>query len=289
MFLYSCFGERVASAFPLPLEAAPLGTSSVSILPGVASYSLPNINAGLNFELRGRNLQLYYADAGNFVLDPTGHIYATALQEPPSPFFYRFIAMNMLGLLLMMRGRLVLHGSGVATTDGQALIVGKSGAGKSTLTLALHAAGYPLVCDDVAVINIEKRPYAERGVPYVKAWGDALHTLNIPAQPLEQLSAQVQKRLVPFTPATLAGGLRRIYVLEPAERVTLEPMPFAGAFEHLVRHTFMPRGLELVGQQQRHFADLASLLRHVEVYRITRTSDFTSLAECVALIGDKAR
>ena len=285
MFSYSCFGEHIISAVPLPLDrATAVSTPPIRILSGGVLSSDYSSNPPIDFEVREDTLHLYYPQLGAFALSRDNGIQVFPETISPKPYFYRFIAMNILALSLAMRERLVLHGSSVIGPAGQMLLMGDSGAGKSTLALGLHRQERPLVCDDVSVINLAHSPYVERGVPYLKAWPDTLSAMNIDATSLSLLSDTLSKRIVPFTPATATAGLSAICVLEIADVVSLEPLPFSAAFEALIRHTFMPRSIDILGLQRVHFSNLAALLKQVQVYRITRTPEFQSLQVCVDLI-----
>lgn len=288
MATYSCFGEHIASDLPLVLEKVPFAPPSITVSFGGLRPIAENEAEEPQFTLQSGKLHLRYPESGTFTLDKQGFIHATSAFDPPTPFFYRFVGMNMTALLLAMRGRLVLHGSTVSAPSGQALIVGRSGAGKSSLSLALHQSGFPLVCDDISVIRAGSHLSVERGVPYLKAFSDSLTALDVSSKDVDRLTEHGPKRLVPFTPDAANLPLRAIYVLDTSTTVSVQRLSFAEAFTALTHHTFLSRSLDLLGLQRTHFSNVQNLLRQVDVFRITRTTDFRSLDDCIRIISSGA-
>lgn len=64
---------------------------------------------------------------------------------------------SAMGILLIIKGKIPIHGGTVAC-NGKALIVtGESGAGKSTISVALKMSGMEFVADDVSVLDYDEK------------------------------------------------------------------------------------------------------------------------------------
>src|ERR1051326_5802046 len=90
-----------------------------------------------------------------------------------------FLLSSALGALLHQRAGLILHAAAVAVEGEAILFCGPSGAGKSTLVAALARAGYPLISDDVCVIESDEssRPSVASDGRRLKLWADAIEGL----------------------------------------------------------------------------------------------------------------
>lgn len=126
-----------------------------------------------------------------------------------------------------LNGLYPFHGSSVVRNGHAIVFTGPSGAGKTTLCAALALAGYPLLADDLCVLE-----EAERGPPVVlpgrkqpKLWPDALDMTG--AARGARVSPEYGKHFVEGLPrATTAVPLGAIVLLEqgrPGEPV-LEPL-----------------------------------------------------------------
>lgn len=289
MHAYICFGKTILSEFALPLEErSTLGPPDISVIlnPSLShdSRACPEQPA---FKIGDDALLVSYAGAGTFRLTPSAKTIEVApIAATPARLSLPYVTTNLIAVLQGLSDeRLILHGSTVSLPHGQVLIMGESGAGKSTLTLRLLQDGYALVSDDIAVINQQTKAFVERGAPYTKVFEDSLERLNIASDNHPLLGEGSLKRIVAFTPALKKQILHRIYILEPSQDVGQEPLSHVHAFEHLVRHSFLPRSIDLLGNQKNHFSRVSRLLSGTPVYRITRTHDFDSLDACAALIS----
>lgn len=100
-----------------------------------------------------------------------------------------------LGVLLHLRGTLVLHGSAIEM-DGEAVsFVGDSGSGKSTLACALHLRGYRVLSDDfAAVASLDGLWQLFSGSSSLKLWPDSVRVLRCREATLERIHHRSKKR-----------------------------------------------------------------------------------------------
>ena len=192
----------------------------------------------------------------------------------------------VLGYLLHQRGRLVLHASAVAVGDGAVAFVGDAGSGKSTIAAAFHAAGCPVVADDVVAVDLDgDSPSVFPGFPRVKLWPESVVALREDAEGLPRLHPRLEKRGLPvkMPPPDAPLRLSRIYALLPGPTTDITPIPPAEALEELLRHSY---GKSLLHDDApaTNFLQCARLLAHVPVRRLTRRQSLAELRQLARVV-----
>lgn len=121
-----------------------------------------------------------------------------------------FLNGSVYGAIAWINGLVPLHASAVVHDGNVHAFTGQSGAGKSTLAAALGAKGFPLLADDVLVLDLSD-PAAIMCLPghkQLKLWKDATAMLELAAG--EQVRADLDK----------------YYIAPPGGHLT-EPFPLA--------------------------------------------------------------
>lgn len=194
-----------------------------------------------------------------------------------------YILGTCIGILLMQRKVLPLHGSAVEMHGKAYAIVGDSGAGKSTLATTLLSRGFRLISDDVIAVRHEEGslPFAAPAYPQQKLWEESLVRLDMDVKEKRPLFEREKKFAVPvasnFCPESLP--LSGIFELCKSENNEVEIQKLQGAarLPVLYRHTYRNFILSRLGLLDWHFHTSLRLLSAVEVYRIQRpTAEFTA-------------
>lgn len=267
---------RLPELLPAPDEAIPdllVHRAAPEVIP--SAWRSP----GAHFDDSLREVALVYPGAGSFLIRD-GREIAVALLPAEAEATVR---LNLLGVALAVaqhqRGRLVLHGSVVAVAGRAVAFLGGSGWGKSTLAASLHAAGYPLIADDLVSLEfVDGVALAHPAYPQQKLWPDTATALGTDPATLPPLIATATKRALrlggPFPTEPLP--LQRLYVLAEAPTPALIPLAGPTALAECVRHSFCVGLLSRSGDAA-HFRQCADLLRQVAVARLERPKDFATL------------
>lgn len=288
---YRAYGLTLHAQLPLPelLPAPEYAVPDITIrLAAPAALPSPWRTPGTHFDDPLREVALVYPAGGSFFIRE-GREILVALMPGQEEAAAR---LNLLGVALAVaqhqRGRLVLHGSVVAV-DGRAVaFLGGSGWGKSTLAASLHAAGYPLIADDLVSLEfVDGVALAHPAYPQQKLWPDTVAALGTDPATLPPLIATATKRALrlggPFP--TVPIPLQRIYILAEAATPALVPLAGPAALTECVRHSFCT-GLLAQSGDVAHFQQCAALLRQVKVMRLERPKDFATLSVVRRLIED---
>ncbi len=201
----------------------------------------------------------------------------------------------IIGIVLHLRGWLVLHASAVELNGGAIAIMGEAGRGKSTTAGALAVHGHRLVADDVVAIP----PAAPGtpvttvpGFPQLKLWPDAATVVTDTAAALPRLVATAEKRVhrVPEQFAATPLPLRALFVLDDAPEGASHAaplLPAADAFIELVRNAYGARTFERADAARR-FAQMGRVAATVPTRRLRVRRGLEHLPALVTLIESLA-
>jgi hypothetical protein len=193
---------------------------------------------------------------------------------------------------LERRGLPTLHASAVSVNGRAVAFLSRHGGGKTGLAAAMVQAGFPLLTDDLLVLEEKEDCWEVRpAYPEMRMWPDeAEHFVGSPeALPLVQADSEKRRVAIGeggfglFLDAStpLAGLFLASRRPEGDGGVEIQPVPRSEALIELVRHSFSPRLVEAAGLQPARLDRLARLVRAVPVRRLVYPSGFDRLPEVV--------
>ena len=308
MYHYSAHGLRILSELALPelyplspgqaqtppLEARGPSTGSgtnVLIELGRTPESLHNPSSEALFYQAKPNQFLFKVDSiASYFVEEGKRITIQPAAQATEDEIRLFLLGSVFGALLHQRGLLVLHGSAVQTEKGAVVFCGASGAGKSTLAAALQQRAYPILTDDVSVIefNNTAQPQVLPGLRHVKLWADATKKLGQPIDGLRRVRPQLEKYALPLSdPGPLEPTpLAAIYVLGKGNihEFSRQTVTSRQKFTLLQRHTYRQQYLQGLGMQKHHFQQVIRVGACVAVQEIIRPKTPYRLDELVELL-----
>jgi hypothetical protein len=191
-------------------------------------------------------------------------------------------------------GMYSLHASSVRAGDGVAAFLGDSGAGKSTLAASLAQRGYPVVSDDICLLDPKPRDLNLPGdslvvpvAPSLKLWRSALEALGQSPESLSRVFSTDDKYRMKLsqTDAYVAPDrhlpLRQVFFLEWSdtlnEPATLTPVEGAAALTRLMEFTHYDYLMKATGRQSGNFLLCGRILSHARAFAFRRPRNFTHL------------
>lgn len=237
---------------------------------------------------------LNWEDVGTFQLIKGRELVYTSAPGVEEQVLRLFILGSGIGVLLHQQNKLVLHASAVAVNGGAVAFIGDKGWGKSTTAAAMMSKGYPLITDDLLVI--ENVPESDAawvlpGYPQVKLWPDVFESLGYEAENFPRSRPELEKRSHSFEIAFIDHPvpLKSIYLLGAGEELAAVPLPGQVALMQLIRHLYVSRFgtffLNTVGGAA-FFEKCADLSRIVPMRLLRRPFDLSQLSSLVNLIED---
>lgn len=193
------------------------------------------------------------------------------------------------------RGLPTLHASAVAVNGHAVAFVSRHGGGKTGLAAAMVQAGFPLLTDDLLVLEErEGRWEARPAYPEMRMWPDEAAHFAGPPEALPLVQADSEKRRVAIGNGGLgsfldaSAPLACVYLAsrrpERDGDIEIQPVSRGEALIELVRHSFSPRLVEAAGLQPARLDRLARLVRAVPVRRLVYPSGFDRLPEVVRFL-----
>lgn len=178
-------------------------------------------------------------------------------------------------LVLHQRGVLPLHGSGIVTDRGAVLLVGHSGAGKSTTLGAFMDRGYPVLCDDLAAVDLDAdgRAVVFPGTRVLKVWADSAASLGWPTDGLPRVRTELNKYMVPVSRQSADPvPLVAVYQMTTHNDADVEFVrrERAAKFNALLDHTWQKMTVKRMGLHGRHFEHVVAVANQVPVTQVRR-------------------
>jgi hypothetical protein len=184
-----------------------------------------------------------------------------------------------------------VHGAGVGTAAGGALIVGKGGSGKSTTALACLDAGLAYAGDDYCLVSTTGAPYVHGVYSSAKLNPDSMlrfprlrGTLRAP------VNADGGKSLLFLHPSCgdqLVSGFPLRAVLVPRitgrATTTVSVLPASRALFHLAPSSLF----QLPGRTPAAFAAIAAVVRSVPCYTLELGTDLAGVASAIAAVLER--
>lgn len=269
---YSLFGLQIESDLELP-----------ELLPGSADLA-PDVrievgDASVNGQLEpglhrvGGDALLVVAETARYFVAGGCRIVVEPQEGASTRNVRLFLLGSAFGLLLHQRRMLPLHANAVEIDGRIVAFMGGSGAGKSTLAAWFSDRGFPLIADDVAVVDFEgDTPIIHPGLPRLRLWKMVIEaTGRDPSDyPLSvEGDAGYDKRDVLLPQAKIAsqpGALRAIVELSRTGPL-IEPLRGAAAAEAIMSHTYRGEYVKALQTAREHWLMCMKLVVAVPVYR----------------------
>ncbi|MDQ0975352.1 hypothetical protein QFZ31_005230 [Neobacillus niacini] len=293
--IYRAFGLSILSEIPLP-EVMDLSEQNGDIDVYIKlDISLPTLWDSLQNEKRKlivyENLVLFEVpQTAIFGIKDGKNILVCPLKEADFDKIRLYILGTCIGVLLMQRKILPLHGSAVVINNKAYAIIGKSGAGKSTLATAFIKNGYQLLSDDVIAVGFEEGdiPYVMPSYPQQKLWSESMSIFGMETSNYSPLFERETKFSVPIindfysNPLPLSGIFELIKTEE--RNINFRKIEGLERVQTVLRQTFRGSLLNQMGLTGWHFNISLNLINKTPIYQLQRPSKGFTASELLSII-----
>lgn len=250
--------------------------------------------------LRNGSYYIRWKGLWDFLVSANGNrITARPIGAESLESFHDYLLNQVLSFALLRQGIEPLHAS-VVVIDGRAVgFLGDSGHGKSCLVATFLKSGFPLVTDDMLVLQRNGGSFiAHPGLPRIKLFpkrASALLGRRVNGTRMNPLTSKMVIPLRSEESCRIPVPLRSIYVLNspatarPGQKVTIRRLSPRKAFVALVQNTFNYKMI-VPDRLKRHFLFSSSVASKTPVSALSYPRTWTSLAAVRdAVLRDLAR
>ncbi|MEK3991755.1 aldolase [Robertmurraya sp. FSL R5-0851] len=237
----------------------------------------------------GDTVIFHVPEVVTFYMDYGKTINAECLQSSDMQLIKLYILGTCMGIILLQREILPLHGSLIEINGKAYAFVGHSGAGKSTLASSFINQGYKLVSDDLIAVTLKDgQPWVVPSYPQQKLWQESLNIFGMERSGYDSIYGREEKYCIPINshfysePLPLGG----IFELVKADQTAVEirSIPSLNRFHLLFTHTYRNFLLHKLNIMDWHFSLSTEIIPNIITYQIQRPIVGVTVGEITELI-----
>ncbi|GEN88751.1 aldolase [Oceanobacillus sp. FSL W8-0428] len=284
---YKAFGLNILSDFPLP-ELIPVSRKNFDeadltiIETNLSSLWSKLAEPDAYYYIKKKLCMIKVPGAAIYMIEDGRAISVSPIEGSNNNQIRLYLLGTCLGVLLMQRKIMPIHGSCIVINGKAYAIVGDSGAGKSTLASAFLSRGFHLLTDDIMAVTLSEDniPLAIPSYPQQKLWQESLDRFGIESDQFKPIYNRETKFNIPVNDHFVDRSipLAGIFVLSKANQNDIEIVSIQklARFPVLFHNTYRNFMINRSGLMDWHFAFSANLANNLDFYRIIRpVSRFT--------------
>nr|WP_058308588.1 aldolase [Gracilibacillus massiliensis] len=229
-----------------------------------------------HFVVKEGSVLFHVPDTAVYLIEHGTKITISPLDETKQDNIRLYLLGTCMGVLLMQRRTIPLHGSAVEIAGKAYAFVGNSGAGKSTLASAFMERGYRLLSDDVIpiVFSDKEKPIVIPSYPHQKLWTQTLDHFGRGTSNLKPIIFRDAKFAVPVMdsfqpkPLPLAGVFE--LTKTASDQISISPVLQLHQFYLLYQHTYRNFLIQRFDLMDWHFQTVTKIAQNIELFQIER-------------------
>ncbi|HEX4784357.1 MAG TPA: hypothetical protein VH350_08440 [Candidatus Sulfotelmatobacter sp.] len=241
---------------------------------------------------------LVYGDGTRFVIDQAGsQLWAAWTAETTFDNTLIYLLGPVLGFVLRLRGISCLHASAIAIDGFAIALAGVAGAGKSTAAAQFASMDYPILSDDIVMLQESESGFCVPPAPVrLRLWPPSVEHFYGYADALPRLTSSWEKRYLDlrdvgqqFESAPLP--LAAVYLLNDPQTTAedIEEVAPSAAMMQLLANVYVNYLLD-DRYRETDFVRISKLVNTVTIRQVNLRHDFTALERiCHSLVADSRR
>jgi hypothetical protein len=252
------------------------------------------IYSSISLGLDGQNVLLLYQIGQIFVLRFPGvaeyhleekRISIFPFHDGDEVMIETYLLSTILSFWFELHQSLMLHSSSVVINNKAVLFLSNSGGGKSTLTASFLQTGCQMLSDDIVPLKVtDGRVVANPGFPSMRMWAKDVKTFDYDNGCLTQVHPKIAKYLIPVGEegyghfCSEPRAVRIIYVIDRSDfgdkdaRISISPISPRDSVLEMLRHSFTPNIVEVVGLTAQRLKTISQLVQSVPVRKLVYPS-----------------
>lgn len=236
-------------------------------------------------------VKFHIPEVASFTVEAGKQITVSPVNGADEGLLRLYILGTCLGVILMQRRVLPLHGSAIEINGKAYAFVAESGVGKSTLAAAFISRGYKLISDDVIAISfsdVNLPPLVTPSYPQQKLWQESLAEFGMTSNEYTSIFGRETKYSVPvdsqfYNKVLQLDGIFEL-TKEEIESPVVQKLNKLESLQTLYQHTYRNFIIPRLGLMDWHFETSAKILNHIEVFQLRRPESGCSASKLASLI-----
>lgn len=241
------------------------------------------------------NMWFYINDTAIFHIVNGTHVYIDPCQEANYENIKIYILGAVLGMVLLQKNIIAIHGGGIFINNKGCVFTGDKGVGKSTLTTSLGKRGYKFISDDVCAIKTDdvNKYKICRGFAYHKLREDTMYNLGYDTLKATQFTSdeKIKKYIIPAFDEFVNYDVPFEYIFEicvdNVNKVQVEEVIGTKKLDSMISNIFKIDMLYYSGGiQPAYFKKCVEIVKNIKYYKITRPRHIFSVDEQIKLVEE---
>lgn len=294
VYQYQLFNLRVESQLEISLLDKNEGINTVPDV-FIEVGTIPSIEGSILYEnsysqLAQNEYCLKVAQVANYYVAHGNYICIEPIESLDEGNIILFLLGSVLGVLLAQREAVILHSSSVVIDNHAILFCGSCGTGKSTLAAAFGIKSYPLLSDDINLLELSANNivHAYKSFPQQKLCENTLSQLKIDKAKYQQISTAKDKYVTHLLNCTSQKSIpvKAVYELRPCNVSYVKIKEEEGKTKliGLMKNLFRLQVRYYTGTSPAFMNKLIQITNNISYFVITRPVDYFCINEMVEQI-----
>lgn len=227
----------------------------------------------------------YYVKDGNLiVIDPSENADLNTIKA--------YLISTALGMALLQRGILSLHGSSIVRDNRCVILTGGSGAGKSTLCAALLKKGFKFLADDISVLSSDSNgvPMVQPAFPQQRLCRDSIEMIGYDSSVMPKACKNDDKLLL-FANKSFHNKSVPLYAVielmpKPNCEVSISRIAGLEMLRSFIKNIYFSSFFNRIGLNIEIFKKILSVVKSISYYQLEKPVNRFSVNEQISLIED---
>lgn len=276
-YYYKAFGLNLESDLVLKGLFPSDGPTEVRIVQGEVSVHFPETLGENAYWSEGKdNFAFRIKGLGAFLINSGSEITIQNDTQMTDDRNELYILGTCMGVLLLQRGLIPMHGSALSMHNKQVIFTGDSGAGKSTITASLINLGYSFLADDISALQVEENgdAWIMPAFPKQKLCADTATMIFGGVDGLEPIPGIRDKYHVPSSDQFIAESRKLCALFElsthTGSEVEIKEVEGTEKLAIIIRNTYRFLFIEVKGLEVQHFQQCSKIATTIKVYKLKR-------------------
>lgn len=294
-YKYKVYGLKIESDLILPELERLDESDNVDVIISCGSMPIKiseSIKNGKKYKYKKKEMWFYIEGVAKYLVSNGNSIIVEIDANASSVEVKKFILGSCLGMTLLQRYTVAIHGGTVVVDDKAIVLTGDSGAGKSTLTAAFRIAGYKFMSDDVAATIVDldnlQNPLICPGYPRQKLCIDVMNSMNYEVDNFIKIDQVRNKYSVPTNESFIPNNMQLGAIVEiqagDYDCVKLEEVNGIEKIDMLMKNIYRIEITKKSGIYDKYLKKCIHIAKQIPFYKLKRPKGKLTVNEQIDLI-----